>query len=119
MLGRATYARAMSANLGAIDRRLRSIEQRLERAGGQVSLSAAQGADHVGEAIASTLSRISDRFRNGDLGHEAAEIGAQAARLGNDALRRLSKEVEARPLVTIGVAISLGILVGLASHRRH
>jgi ElaB/YqjD/DUF883 family membrane-anchored ribosome-binding protein len=39
----------------------------------------------------------------------------EAAKLGNDALRRLSNEVEHRPLVTLAVAIGVGILVGLAS----
>jgi hypothetical protein len=33
----------------------------------------------------------------------------------NDALRRLSNEVEYRPLVTVAVAVGVGILVGLAS----
>jgi hypothetical protein len=39
----------------------------------------------------------------------------EAAKLGNDALRRLSNEVEHRPLITIAVAVGVGILVGLAS----
>ncbi|HMF26015.1 MAG TPA: hypothetical protein VKG24_28370, partial [Pseudolabrys sp.] len=39
----------------------------------------------------------------------------EAAKLGNDALRRLSNEVEHRPLVTLAVAVGVGILVGLAS----
>jgi ElaB/YqjD/DUF883 family membrane-anchored ribosome-binding protein len=49
---------------------------------------------------------------------DAAKIGNEAARLGNDALRRLSKEVEQRPLVLLGVAVGVGILVGLVSRRR-
>jgi ElaB/YqjD/DUF883 family membrane-anchored ribosome-binding protein len=52
------------------------------------------------------------------MGEEATKVGSDAAKLGNDALRRLSKEVEHRPLVTLAVAVGLGILVGLASHRR-
>jgi hypothetical protein len=39
----------------------------------------------------------------------------EAAKFGNDALRRLSNEVEHRPLVTLAVAVGVGILVGLAS----
>lgn len=52
------------------------------------------------------------------MGDEAAKIGSEVAKLGNDALRRLSKEVEHRPLFTVAVAIGVGILVGLVSHRR-
>jgi ElaB/YqjD/DUF883 family membrane-anchored ribosome-binding protein len=120
MLGQSGYSRAVSANVGEIERRLRSLEQRLARTGGRASANAAQTADHLGEAIAAALSSIAERFR-GDAGavtDEAARIGNAAAKLGNDALNRLSKEVEHRPLVTLAVAIGVGILVGLASHRR-
>ena len=74
-------------------------------------------ADHVGETVAAVLSGIADRFRGGanSMGDEAAKIGSEAAKLGNDALRRLSKEVEHRPLVTLAVAVGVGILVGLVS----
>jgi hypothetical protein len=34
MLSQSRYSRAMSANLGEVERRLRSVEQRLERAVG-------------------------------------------------------------------------------------
>ena len=84
------------------------------------SASAAQAADRVGETIASALTSMAERFRGGagSMGDEAARIGSEAAKLGNDALRRLSDEVEHRPLVTLAVAVGVGILVGLASHRR-
>jgi hypothetical protein len=97
---------------------LRSLEKRLDRVRGRVSAGAAQGADHIGEAIASTLERVAGGFRDGALGEEAAKIGTEAAKLGNDALRRLSREIEARPLVTLAVAVGVGILVGALSRRR-
>jgi ElaB/YqjD/DUF883 family membrane-anchored ribosome-binding protein len=77
-------------------------------------------ADHAGETIASALSSMADQFREGanSMGEEATKVDPDAAQLGNDALRRLSKEVEHRPLVTLAVAVGVGILVGLASHRR-
>ena len=62
-------------------------------------------------------SRPVSRWRQ-SVGDEAAKIGSEAAKLGNNALRRLSKEVEHRPLVTLAVAVGVGILVGLVSHRR-
>jgi ElaB/YqjD/DUF883 family membrane-anchored ribosome-binding protein len=124
MLGQFGHSRAMSANVsdnvGEIERRLRSVEQRLERVGGRASASAAQTADHVGETIATGLTSIADRFREvaNSMSDEASKMGSEAAKLGNDALRRLSKEVEHRPLVTLAVAVGVGILVGLV-RRRH
>ena len=77
-----------------------------------------QTADHVGDTIASALSGVAERFRSGAMSEDAARIGDEAVRLGNDALRRLSREVEHRPLVTLAVAVGVGILVGLISNRR-
>jgi ElaB/YqjD/DUF883 family membrane-anchored ribosome-binding protein len=121
-------SRAISADIGEIERRLRSLEQQLERVGSRTSASASQAADRVGDAIAAALSGIADRFRGGansfgdeaaKISSEAAKIGNEAAKLGNDALRRLANEVEHRPLVTLAVAVGVGVLIGLAtSHRR-
>jgi ElaB/YqjD/DUF883 family membrane-anchored ribosome-binding protein len=120
MFGRPRYSRVMSANVDEIERRLRSVERRLERVVGRTAAGAMVTADHVGGTIASALSSMADHFREGanSMGGEATKIGSEAAKLGNDALRRLSKEVEHRPLVTLAVAVGVGILVGLASHRR-
>jgi len=118
MFARLAYPRGKSVNVAAIDRRLRSLERRLDRARSRVSAGAVQGADHVGDVIASTLDRVADRFRDGALGEEATKIGVEAAKHGNDALRRLAREVEARPLVTLAVAVGIGVLVGVLSQRR-
>ena len=48
---------------------------------------------------------------------EATKFGSEAAKLGNHALHRLSQEVEHRPLVTLVVAVGVGILVDLARGR--
>jgi ElaB/YqjD/DUF883 family membrane-anchored ribosome-binding protein len=117
MFARSMYPRA-TATTRSIDRSLRSLEQRLGRARGRVSASAVQSGNQVGEAVASVLDRVADRFRDGAFEDQAAKIGAEAAKIGNDALRRLSREVEARPLVTLAVAVGIGVLVGVLSGRR-
>ena len=109
MLGQSGYSRAMLPNVRDIERRLRSLEQQLERVGDRTSGSTAEIAERVGAAIAPVLSSIADQFRGG-----AYSMGDEAAKLGNDVLRRLSNEIEHRPLVTLAVAVGLGILVGLA-----
>jgi ElaB/YqjD/DUF883 family membrane-anchored ribosome-binding protein len=106
MLGQSS--RAMLPNVREIERRLRSLEQQLERVGDRTSASAAEVAERAGAAIAPVLSSIADRFRGG-----AHSMSDEAAKLGNDALRRLSNEVEHRPLVTLAVAVGVGILVGI------
>ncbi len=121
MFGQSGHSRAIFADIGEIDRRLRALENRLERVGGRASASAVQAADRVGENVAAALSSMADRLRGGvrlDGRRSGQDRRAEAAKLGNDALRRLSHEVEHRPLVTLAVAVGVGLLVGLASHRR-
>ena len=120
MFSRSEHSRAISAEIGEFDQRLRALERRLERAGSRSAASAAHAADRVGETVASALNGMAERLRGGanSMRDEAAKIGSEAAKLSNDALRRLSDEVEHRPLVTLAVAVGVGILVGLASHRR-
>jgi ElaB/YqjD/DUF883 family membrane-anchored ribosome-binding protein len=110
MLGESGYSRTMLPNVREIERRLRSLEQQLERVGDRTSASTAEVVERVGAAIAPVLSSIADRFRGG-----AHSMSDEVSKLGNDALRRLSNEVEHRPLVTLAVAVGVGILVGLAS----
>ena len=120
MFHKSGYSRAISADLSEIERRLLSLEKRLERFGGRTAASAMQATDRIGDAVAAALSDIGERFRGGtrSVGGEAIKLGNEAAKRGNDALRRVANEVEHRPLVALAVAAGVGILVGLALQRR-
>jgi hypothetical protein len=48
MLGQSRYSRAMLPNVREIERRLRSLEQQLERVGGSTSASTAELAERAG-----------------------------------------------------------------------
>jgi len=115
MFHRSTYSRAISTEIGDIDQRLRALERRLEG-----TARATQAADHVGDTIASALSGVAERLRGpaNSMREEVAKIGGDAAKLGDRALRRLADEVEHRPLITLAVAVGVGVLVGLASYPR-
>jgi hypothetical protein len=125
MLGFSSYSSAKSAKADEIEQRLRSIEQRL---GGSASARATVVTDHVGEALALALSAVTSRLLGRDssaniLGdassiREGRKIAGEAARLGNDAMRRVAREIKDRPLVTLAIAIGVGLLMGLAGHRR-
>src|SRR5262249_61210207 len=104
MFPRSGYSRAISAEFGEIDQRLRALERQLERVGGRSAASAAQAAEGVGETIASALNGMAERLRGGanSMRDEAAKIGSEAAKLGNDAVPRLSNRGENRPPGTLG-----------------
>jgi ElaB/YqjD/DUF883 family membrane-anchored ribosome-binding protein len=121
MLSQSSYSRAISADIGEIQRRLRALEKHLGRMGTRTSASAVEAADRLSDTVASALSSMADRFREFRESRsydEVARLGNEAARLGNTAVRRLSDEVEHRPLVMLAVAVGVGILIGIASRRR-
>ena len=103
---------AIFGNIRENDGRLRALERQLEGVGNRASTNAALVAESIGEAVASTLSSMGDRLRG-----RAKLVGGDAAKAGSYALRRLSAEVEDRPLIMLAVAVGVGILVGLSLQR--
>jgi ElaB/YqjD/DUF883 family membrane-anchored ribosome-binding protein len=115
---------AFDRNISALEGRLHALENEIEKlgrkAGRRASAGVSAAGDQIGDAIAVAVNEIVDRFRSGRrvagdeavrLGNEAAKFGAK---VGNDALERVASEVEHRPLVTLAVAIGIGILIGMA-----
>lgn len=105
--------RSVSSDIGAIDRRLRALELNFQRIADDTSAGAAELASQFGGTLAAALTSVANSFRDG----RGEPSKWEAARLGDDALRRVSDEVARRPLVTLAIAFSMGLLVGLASRR--
>ncbi len=119
MSGSARYSRAISANVEEIDRRLRLLEQNLEKVGARASTNARETAESFGDAIASALAGWAGRFRQSAsaLSDQSASLGRDTAKLGNATLRRLSDETEHHPLFALAVAVGVGVLIGLVSRK--
>jgi ElaB/YqjD/DUF883 family membrane-anchored ribosome-binding protein len=103
-----------------VERRIHALERRLDRlsstanrAATDFSSAVVQGTDRIGDVVAAAVSEVFDRFRGG-----ARSVGSEAARIGNGAARRLSAEVEHRPLLMLGVAVGVGFLVAAVASRR-
>jgi ElaB/YqjD/DUF883 family membrane-anchored ribosome-binding protein len=123
MFRQSSYAR-MTNEMSELAKRTQMLERRLERIGGraasQASSTFSRTTDGLGETLASVFGQVADQFRNGSrsVGVDPAQLAQDAAKIGNDALRRISHEVEHRPLVMLAVAAGVGFLAGLAG-RRH
>ncbi|MGE0035955.1 MAG: hypothetical protein AB7S93_09995 [Xanthobacteraceae bacterium] len=113
MLGMSARSRT---NWDEIERRLHSVEQNLRHDGRRLA-KAVPSTDQVGDLVASVLNGVAERFRGISVGDEAARLGNEAAKFGNYAVTRVSKEVAHRPLIALGVAVGVGVLLGLASRR--
>ncbi len=80
--------------------------------------------ERVTDAVASALTDIADRFGSRartvskDAGRMSERVTADAMHLGDEALRKLAREVEQRPLVTLAIAVGIGALAaGLLARR--
>src|SRR2546423_2611645 len=103
-----------------LDRLLQDLEQRLMRLSRIAPRATPGTVDRVSDVVVSALSDMADRFRGRTraMGGEASEFGDQALRIGNDALRKLTREVEHRPLLLLALAVGVGALaVGILSRR--
>src|ERR1700728_3521163 len=111
-------------SVNAIQNHLGAVEKELEKigriAGRRGSAAATAAGAQLGDTISSVLSDMIERFRErGEAaGDQASRLGNRALKLGagygSDALARVSAQAEDRPLVTIGVALGIGILIGAA-----
>jgi ElaB/YqjD/DUF883 family membrane-anchored ribosome-binding protein len=122
-------------SVNAIQNHLGAVEKELEKigriAGRRGSAAATAAGAQIGDTISSVLSDMIERFRErgeaaGDqasrLGNRALKLGAGygsdalklGAGYGSDALARVSAQAEDRPLITVGVALGIGILIGAA-----
>jgi ElaB/YqjD/DUF883 family membrane-anchored ribosome-binding protein len=111
-------------SVSAIQQHLGAVEKELEKigriAGRRTSVAAASAIEQISDAISTIVNDMTDRFRQGrqKASDQAGRLGNQAldlsTRYGNDALQRITDEIEDRPLFTIAVALGIGILIGTA-----
>jgi len=113
--------------VAAIAGHLRAIEKELgvlgKSAGRRASSSASAAGNQIVEAIWPILNEIGDSFRRGQrvAVDEAASFGNDAvklsAKMGSDALGQIADQARRRPLITLAVAIGVGVLIGAAARR--
>jgi methyl-accepting chemotaxis protein len=113
---------AFGSSVAAIQKHLGAVEKELEKigriAGDRTSAAAATASDQLGDAISTILNEMVERFRQGRqaAGDQAGRLSDQAlnlgAKYGSDALQRAASEE--RPLVTVAIALGIGILIGAA-----
>ena len=116
---------AQRARAADVNRLLDDLEGRLSRLSNMLpSVAPAAKAERVSEAIASALNDIADRFssRARGLSKDAGRISERwtndAMQLSDEALRKVAREVEQRPLVTLAIAVGIGALAaGLLARR--
>lgn len=110
-------AKSVAADeIAAIEELMADLEKRLRRLSGSARREATGASGDVSDFVSDALSGIMKRVRDSaaDVGQSVAD---EASKVGVDAFKKLTDEVENRPLIMLGVAAGIGFLIGLASRR--
>lgn len=110
-------AKSVAADeIAAIEDLMADLEKRLRRLSGSARKEATGASGDVSDFVSDALSGIMKRVRDSaaDVGQSVAD---EASKVGVDAFKKLTDEVENRPLIMLGVAAGIGFLIGLASRR--
>ena len=112
-----TRAKATVADeIAAIEDLMGDLEKRLGRLSNVTKREVSGASSEVGDFVSEALGRIKDRVREtaSDASHSVAD---EVSRLGTDTFKKLTDEVENRPLMMLAVAAGVGFLAGLANRR--
>jgi len=102
----ATSVPSIQQHLSAVEKELENIGRVAGRRGSAVASAV---SEQIGDALTPVLNDLVERFRDG--GRQALRTGSN---YGDNAVRRVSAEVQAQPLITVAVALGVGALIGAA-----
>lgn len=112
-----TAKSAAADEIAAIEDLMRDLEKRLRRLSGTARREASGATGDVGDFVSEALDRIMNRVKDSASG-ATQSVAEEATRFGTDAFKKLTGEVENRPLVMLAVAAGLGFLVGWANRTK-
>jgi ElaB/YqjD/DUF883 family membrane-anchored ribosome-binding protein len=110
-------AKSVAADeIAAIEELMSDLEKRLQRLSASARRETAGASGDVSDFVSEALAGIMERVRENASGasHSAAD---EATRLGADAFKKLTDELEHRPLIMLGIAAGIGFLAGLMNRR--
>ena len=115
------FMAVIADHLRAIEKELGGVRQ---SAGRRTAARATRAGNQIVDAIVPVLSELVDWFGRGQRAtvDEAASFGTEAvkmgAKIGSDAIEQVATQAKKRPLITLAVAIGVGILIGMARRTR-
>jgi len=107
---------AAAEEIAAIEDLMSDLEKRLRRLSGTAHSEAAGASGDVRDFVGDALDRIMSRVRE-SASDVTSSVADEASRLSGDAFKKLTDEVEQRPLLMLAVAAGVGFLAGLANRR--
>ena len=107
---------AATEEIAAIEDLMSDLEKRLRRLSGTARRETSGASSDVRDFVGEALERITDRVRE-SASDATASVTEEATRIGSDAFKKLTDEIEHRPLMMLAVAAGIGFLAGVATRR--
>ena len=114
----------VSGDVNAMQAEIRHLASDLQDRLTRLNSISRQGAAHASEGvqdfIADTLDSLTSRAVSqltGPVQERVSDFTDEATRMSNKAIRRVSREIDRRPLLTLAIAAGVGYLAGMATHR--
>lgn len=113
----ARTAKSVAADeIAAIEDLIGDLEKRLRRLSTTAKTEASGASSDVGDFVSEALAGIMERVRDSASG-VSKSVADEATKIGADAFKKITDEVEHRPLLMLGIAAGIGFLAGLANRR--
>lgn len=107
---------AAAEEIAAIEDLMSDLEKRLRRLSGSARRETAGASTDVRDFVGDALERIMNHARDSASGAKFS-LGEEATPIGIDAFKKVTEEVEHRPLIMLAIAGGIGFLAGLADRR--
>lgn len=98
------------------------LQERLMRLNGISRKGAAHASEGVQDFIADTIGSLTSKAVSNltsRVQDSASDFSDEATRMGNKAIKRVSREIDRRPLLTLAIAAGVGYLAGMAMQHRN
>lgn len=103
---------AIETLMSDLERRLNRLSSLSDKARGEVSGATGDIGDFVSDALAGIMKRV--RESAADVSQSAMD---EAARVGNDAVKKIADQADQRPMTVLAIAAGIGFLIGFANRR--
>ena len=107
---------AAAEEIAAIEDLMSDLEKRLRRLSGTARRETSGASNDVRDFVGEALERITNRVRE-SASDATASVADEATRIGSDAFKTFTDEIEHRPLMMLAVAAGIGFLAGVATRR--
>ncbi len=115
----------MSGDVSAMQSEIRHLASDLQDRLNRLNAISRQGAAHAGEGvqdfIADTLDSLTSKAVSqltSGAQERVTDFTDEATRMSNKAIKRVSREIDRRPLLTLAIAAGVGYLAGMAMQHR-